>query len=122
MKKKLVLFVDDEKDLLKLIETRLMSWGYDVITAPDGEKGLQLLRERKPDLVLLDYLLPGMDGATVCKQIKNDNELKKTPLIFFSASPHLLSLEVLHSTKADDYIVKPFDPTELHEKIKHFIG
>jgi len=119
---KTILIVDDEPDVLKLAEIRLRKWGYEIITASDGQNGLELIRNQKPDLVLLDLRLPNMDGVEVCRQVKNDKELKHITVILFTATEDMAVATMAKEHGADDYIVKPYEPEELLEKVKRFIG
>ena len=118
---KKILVVDDEPDILKLTVVRLESLGYDVLVAETGEKALEVLKEETPDLILLDLLLPKMQGDAVCKKLKADPELKHIPIILFTASAVRVPAKV-GEIGADDFIVKPFEPDELLFKIKKFIG
>jgi two-component system, OmpR family, alkaline phosphatase synthesis response regulator PhoP len=120
---KKVLIVDDEPELLDFAATRVKSFGYDVITAVDGENALTILKKTIPDLILLDVMMPGRDGYEICNEIKSDPRLSKIPIILFTAKPQ--QKERLKSNyefiAADDYILKPYEPEDLLEKIKKFI-
>ena len=83
---KKILIVDDEPDILKIVTYRLGKAGYEIIAAADGQKGLDLIKEQKPDLVLLDLRLPVLDGDEVCKQVKADDKLKDIPVILLTAT------------------------------------
>ena len=85
MSKQTILVVDDEKDLLDLIEYNLRKEGYDVLKADDGEKGIEIAREQKPDLVLLDIMMPKMDGVEVCRHLRSKPEFDKTVIAFLTA-------------------------------------
>jgi two-component system alkaline phosphatase synthesis response regulator PhoP len=115
---KKILVVDDEPDIRKLTSLRLKLSGYDALTAADGQEALDLIRQHKPDLVLLDLLLPVIGGSEVCKQIKEDEELKHTPVILFTARSDTMTAEKAKQLGADDYMTKPFDPEEMLNKIK----
>lgn len=119
--KKRILLVEDEPDILKITAFRLKKAGYEVITAMDGEKGLELAEKEMPGLILLDLGLPVMDGYEVCRRLKADEKLKKIPVVVFSASTDKVK-EATEQIGADDYIVKPFEPEGLWEKVKKFIG
>lgn len=120
--KKLLLIIDDEEDFIQMQMARLSKSGYAVMSADDGEKGLDLMSQNRPDLIILDYLMPGLDGAEVCKRVKSSEELKTIPVIFMTASPQFLTPEKLQLTQVDDYLVKPFRSSELLAKIKRYIG
>ncbi len=119
MKKK-ILIIDDEPDILKVTFARLKVSGYDVITAASAEEGFKLIGKDKPDLILLDLILPGMQGEDLCKVVKSDKELSKIPVLLFTATVDDIYIKAKLSC-ADDYILKPFDPDELLAKIKKLI-
>ena len=115
-----ILVVEDEMDMRKMLEVRLAARGHEVILVPTAEEALPIMKAQKPDLVLLDLYLPGMDGTELCDIIKADEELKMIPVIFISANP----LDIEKKTeehKADGCIQKPFDPEDLISEIeRHF--
>jgi DNA-binding response OmpR family regulator len=116
-----ILLVDDELDLAVVTKRRLESAGYEVLTAETGEDALAFLQKDIPHLILLDLLLPIMQGEEVCKRIKCDANLKHVPVILFTASSSDIP-KVAKEVGADDYIVKPFEPEELLGKVRKFIG
>ena len=118
---KKILVVDDEPIILKVVTFRLQKMGYDIVTAIDGLEAVEVTKKEKPDLIILDVVLPGMNGLEVCKTIKKDDKLKNTPIILLTASLENLE-EKAKECNADDYSLKPFDPEVLMEKIKKFIG
>jgi DNA-binding response OmpR family regulator len=118
---KKVLIIEDEPDILSVTSFRLKKAGYEVLTVTDGQKALDFLKQNRPDLVLLDLVLPVVSGEEVCSYIKKDERLSNTPVILFTASV----LDVDSKVKvygADDFIMKPFEPQVLLEKIKRLIG
>ena len=119
MSKKLVLAIDDEKDILKLLQYNLERDGYQVITAKSGEEGLEAARSKKPDLILLDLMLPGMDGLEVCKILRSNKETKNVPILMLTAKSseveQILGLEL----GANDYITKPFSVKVLSARVKN---
>jgi len=119
--KKKILIVDDEPDILKLTSLRLRKLGYHVLTAVNGQEGLESIRVEKPDLVLLDLILPIMSGADVCRKTKNDEKLKHIPIILFTASGDTITAEKAKKLGADDYMVKPFNPKELMNKVERML-
>jgi two-component system alkaline phosphatase synthesis response regulator PhoP len=122
MAKKKILVVDNEPDILKIVTFRLGKMGYEVLTAADGQEGLDLIREKKPNLVLLDLRLPVLDGNEVCKQVKSDEKLKKIPIILLTATDSIgKNAEKAKELGANDYMMKPFDLDKLVEKIKKYI-
>ncbi len=113
-----ILVVEDEPGIQEVLKFNLSQHGHDVIVAGDGEDAINLLRGALPDLILLDWMLPGMSGVDVAKRIRADGRLKNIPLIMLTARADerdkILGLE----TGADDYITKPFSPRELMARIK----
>jgi CheY-like chemotaxis protein len=123
MDKKKILVVDDEPDILKVTSIRLKKLGYNVLTAVDGKEALDTMRSENPDLVLLDLVMPFMNGAEVCEQIKNDKTLKHIPIILFTASGNgAMTAEQIKKIGADDYIIKPFEPEELTGKLEEILA
>lgn len=115
--KKTILVVDDEQDLLDLIEYNLKQEGYQVLRAENGEDGITLAREERPNLVLLDIMMPEMDGIEVCRRMREDKELKLIPIIFLTArSDEKTEIEGL-DMGADDYITKPISTSKLISRI-----
>ena len=119
---KKILVVDDEPDLLKVASFRLRKLGYEIIEATDGAKAMELIQEHRPHLILLDLRLPIMDGWEVCRRVKADDQLKNIPIIILTASAGALNSEITKELKAEDLLVKPFEPDVLLEKIKKYIG
>ena len=120
---KKILVVDDEPDMLDLSTVRLKKIGYEIIEAVDAEEAIDIIRKTPPDLILLDLLLPKMQGDELCKKLKSDDKYKNIPIILFTASAIRPSLpENIKAIGADDCILKPFDRKELLEKVKKFIG
>ena len=123
MDKKKILVIDDEPDILRVTSIRLKKLGYNVLTAVNGKQGLDTIRREKPDLVLLDLVMPFMNGAEVCEQIKNDKVLKHTPIILFTASGSAaITDEKIKKFGADDYIIKPFEPEEFRAKVEKILA
>lgn len=110
-----ILVVDDEKEIAELIEIYLVSDGYKVHKAYTADKGFEILESMKIDLVLLDIMMPGMDGLTMCKKIREVNNI---PIIMISAKSADLDKILGLSTGADDYVTKPFNPLELTARVK----
>lgn len=120
---KKILVIDDEADLRKMVVARLEKAGYHVIPAVDGKTGLEKMRTENPDVVLLDLMMPGVDGYEVCRQKAGDPELKKIPVILFTAIMSSKPLnEIAQELGADDYMAKPFDARKLTEKVRNLIG
>lgn len=121
MDKKKILLVDDEKDLVETVSFRLEAFGYKVIPAYDGKEALEKAKKDKPDLIILDLMLPKIDGYKVCRMLKFDEKYKNTPVIMFSARAQDSDKELGRQVGADDYITKPFDAAVLLEKIKSLL-
>ncbi len=118
MSKQIILVVDDEQDLLDLIEYNLRQEGYDVLKAENGKDGIQMAKEHMPDLVLLDIMMPQMDGIEVCDRMREDSTLSHIPIIFLTArSDEKTEIEGLNKG-ADDFITKPISTTKLVSRIK----
>lgn len=117
MSESTILVVDDEKDILELIEYNLKKEGYEVIQASDGQSGIELAREKDPDLILLDIMMPEMDGFEVCDIIRADSRLQNKPVIFLTArSDEQSEIEGLNKG-GDDYITKPISTKKLLSRI-----
>jgi DNA-binding response OmpR family regulator len=121
MLNKKILVVDDEVFLVKAIQIRLKRAGYDVITAYDGLDGLNKAREEKPDLIILDVMLPKKNGYQVCRLLKFDEQYKHIPIIMLTAKGQKTDREWGEKTGADCYITKPFEDAELLSKIKELL-
>lgn len=112
-----IILIEDEVHIANLIKFNLERRGKNVMIAPDAELGLKLIEEQKPDLILLDIMLPGMDGYAACSKIKNDPILKKTPVFMLTALTQSKDIEKAFECGADDYITKPFLINELWNTI-----
>ncbi|MFH1353345.1 MAG: response regulator, partial [bacterium] len=108
-----ILVVDDEENIVELITVNLENAGYTVISAFDGESGLKKALSEMPDLVILDARMPGMDGFSVCKSIKDNPKTKDIPVIFLTAATQKKDYENAKVSGCDYYFPKPFDPLEL---------
>ena len=112
-----ILIVDDTKDILLVVARRLKSWGYEPLTAESGEEGLKIIEAQKPDLVLLDIMMPKMKGRDVCLRMKANPATAHIPVIFLTALGLADHIKAGAEVMAADYIVKPFEPAELKERI-----
>jgi len=116
--KETILIVEDEKDIVKMLEYNLGKEGFKILSARDGETALELVGKEHPDLILLDLMLPGIDGLEVCKALKEEKRTTLIPIIMLTAksqeSDKVIGLEL----GADDYMTKPFSPRELIARIK----
>lgn len=118
MKKERILIVDDEEDIIDVIRFNLEREGYDVISVGTGEKGLDAVERHNPDLIVLDLMLPGIDGIDVCKELKRDPVTKNIPVIMLTAKDSELDIVLGLEFGADDYMTKPFSPKVLTARIK----
>jgi len=112
-RKKKILAVDDVRETLLALKIRLEYAGYEVITAEDGEKGLKLARELKPDLIILDVMLPKIDGFSVCRLLKFDEDYEDIPIIMLTAKGAEKDKETGQQVGADVYLTKPYNSKEL---------
>ena len=118
MKKQKIIVVEDEPDLVDVVTYNLKREGYLVLAAQRGDEGINLIRSERPDLVLLDLMLPGMDGLSICRQMKSDTSLSEIPIIIASAKGEESDVVIGLEMGADDYLAKPFSPRELLARIK----
>ncbi len=120
--KRRILLVDDEADLVFMLEARLKANGYEVLKAYDGETGLETARKENPDLILLDVMMPKMDGYKVCSLLKDDERYAKIPIVLFTAKAGEQTIQASKEAGADDYILKPFEPSILLDKIRELLA
>ena len=118
MTRETVLIVEDEEDILNLLQFNFESAGFDVHTTGDGREGLALARRLKPDIVLLDLMLPGMDGFDICKSLKRDQETAQIPVVMLTARGEEVDRIVGLELGADDYVVKPFSFRDLLLRVR----
>ena len=118
---KRILLVDDEPNILLLLGTRLRSEGFEVITAKDGQTGFEAAKKEKPDLIILDLMLPKMDGYKVCGLLKKDSRYAKIPILMFTARGQEEDQKMGMEVGADAYITKPFVPQTLLSKIQELL-
>jgi two-component system phosphate regulon response regulator PhoB len=113
-----ILVVDDEKEIRELVSYNLTKHGYRVLAVASGEDALREARERPPDLVVLDLMLPGVDGLEVCKRLKNDRRTSHVPVVMLTAKGDEPDVVVGLELGADDYLPKPFSPRVLLARVK----
>lgn len=118
MAKPAILVVEDDVDILRLITYNFKTSGFDVATARDGYEALALARRRVPDLIILDLMLPGLDGLEVCKELKRSEATRKIPVLMLTARAEEVDRIVGLELGADDYVVKPFSPRELILRVR----
>ena len=116
--KKRIILLEDEEDIAALIKLQADISGYILHVEVDGVNGLKAIEREKPDLVVLDIMLPGQNGFDVCRKIKSHPELKKIPIVIISAKSEELDVVLGLELGADDYVAKPFSPKVLFSRIK----
>ena len=122
MAKGRILVVDDEIYIVHILDFSLGMEGYEVLTALDGEQALEKARDEKPDLIVLDIMMPKLDGYETCRRLKADADTKDVPVILLSAKGRNVDQKVGFEVGADDYITKPFSPRKLVERINAILG
>jgi len=121
MPKENILIVDDEEDVLELVRYNLVKEGYTVQTAACGEDALKKVATKLPDLIVLDLMLPGIDGLTICKKLKAESKTQNTPVIMLTAKSEESDVVTGLEIGADDYITKPFSPKVLIARIRRLL-
>ena len=116
-----ILIIDDEDELIKLEKKRLEKNHYDVITASDGVEGIAKAREFKPDLIVLDVMMPNLDGYSFVQELKRDPEIHSIPILVVSAREQLKDIFAIEGIIKDHYLVKPFDGEALIEKVEKIL-
>jgi len=111
------LIVEDEQDIVKLIKYHLEKNGYNTMSTSNGEDALLLTKRERPDLIILDLMLPGIDGLEVCRELKADRELSETAIIMLTARGEERDITLGLEIGADDYVTKPFSPKELVARV-----
>lgn len=120
--KKTILLVEDDTFILEMYATKLLNFGYNVITATDGDEALKTVKSKHPDFILLDLVLPSMDGFDVLKAIKKDPKIKDIPVVLLTNLGERKDVETGLKLGADDYLIKAhFTPSEVIEKIQNLM-
>jgi two-component system alkaline phosphatase synthesis response regulator PhoP len=122
MNKKKILVVDDEADLVETVRFPLEMEGFNVLVSYNGEDALNQARKENPDLILLDLMLPKLDGYKVCRLLKFDERYKHIPILMLTAKTQEKDKLLGKETGADEYITKPFDIDELMKKVKGYLS
>ena len=112
-----ILVIDDEPDILRIVSFLLKNWGFEVLTANNGQEGLNVLENQKPDLILLDASMPKMNGLQMLEMIQDEPEIRDIPVIMLTAHSDQNNIDIAASYGIQDYITKPFEPFELRERI-----
>lgn len=113
-----ILIVDDEEPIQELLKFNLEKEGYEVLLADDGPTALKIIEEKRPDLVILDVMLPGMNGLEVCNQLRQNSNVREIPVIMLTAKAEEIDKVLGLELGADDYLTKPFSPRELLARIR----
>jgi len=119
---KKILIVDDEADIIEILQFVLESNGYECITATDGEEGLKRAKEEKPDLILLDVMMPKINGYKISRLLKYDSKYKNIPILMLTARSQEEDKVLGEETGADEYITKPFKIDYVVDKVKEYLG
>jgi DNA-binding response OmpR family regulator len=117
-----VLVADDDEDILELIVFRLERSGYTVLQARDGAEALELARRSRPDLAVLDVMMPKLDGFDLTRRLREDESTSKMPIILLTARTQEADVERGFDAGADDYLRKPFSPQELRSRVQAILG
>jgi two-component system phosphate regulon response regulator PhoB len=121
MSRERILVVDDEKDILELVRYSLDRNGYQIETATSGEEALAKTRRRIPDLIILDLMLPGIDGLEVCRRLKSDGKTERVPIIMLTAKSEEADVVTGLELGAEDYVTKPFSPRVLTARVRRIL-
>jgi two-component system phosphate regulon response regulator PhoB len=113
-----ILAVDDEEDILELLDYNLSKEGFRVLRVTSGEKALELARTERPDLIVLDLMLPGLDGLAVCKHLKSERETADIPIVMLTAKGEEADIVLGLEMGAEDYVTKPFSPRVLAARVR----
>lgn len=116
-----ILVVDDEPDIVEIIQYNLEKSGFDVIVASDGPVALEKARDETPDLIVLDLMLPGLEGTDVCRILKQDERTRSIPILMLTAKSEEIDRIIGLELGADDYVVKPFSPREIALRIRNIL-
>jgi DNA-binding response OmpR family regulator len=122
MERKKILLVDDSSTVLLMEKMILSKSPYDLVTACDGQDGYDKAMVEKPDLILLDVVMPKMDGFEVCRRLRERQEMRGVPVIMVTTRGELLSVETGYQSGCTDYITKPINGLELLSKVKSYLG
>jgi two-component system alkaline phosphatase synthesis response regulator PhoP len=117
-----VLIVDDDPVVRRMLQLSFESEGFDVLTAGDGIEGLEAMRSGKPNVVVLDIMMPKLDGMKVMRELMSDDELRGTPVILLSAKATSLDIDLGLKAGAADYVTKPCDPIDLVDRVRSLLA
>jgi DNA-binding response OmpR family regulator len=117
-----ILVVDDDADIRDMLRFKLTNSGFEVHAEEDGETGLAAARELKPDLILLDWMMPRLTGPEVCQQLRSEPATERVPVILLTAKAQEADVQRGFAAGADDYIAKPFSPRELLSRVQALLA
>ncbi|MCE9590964.1 MAG: response regulator [Planctomycetes bacterium] len=117
-----ILVVDDETHILHVVSLKLQNAGYEIITAEDGEQGLEMALEHHPDLIITDFQMPYMTGLELCKKLKEHESTRATPALMLTARGFSLAPDHLNQTNIAGVLTKPFSPREILSRVVELIG
>lgn len=120
--KKTVLVVDDDLDTLDIVKIKLEGAGFNVVIVSDGAAAMNSINTSPPDLIILDVMLPKMNGFKIARLLKFDDRFRHIPLFLFTARSQKSDIDLGRDVGADEYVTKPFDPQELLEKVKGYLN
>lgn len=121
MKKK-ILIIEDYAHIVEVLRVRLENAGYEILSAFDGQEGLRCAREEQPDLIILDVMLPKMNGYKLCRLLKFDKKYQHIPIFMLTSRRKHSDRELGEKTGADEYLTKPYEPKELVRLIQHYFA
>lgn len=116
-----ILIIDDDADLLHAVSSLLLKNGYEVEACDDWQKARQAIKEKEPQLILLDVFMKGIDGLAVCQQLRASSITRHIPILIFSGYPHIAE-KAVDDYGADDFLAKPFEVTELLQKVQSILS
>lgn len=117
-----ILVIDDDESMLEIIKSSLNKSGFNAITAVSGQEGLQIAAKTKPDAIILDWMMPEMDGNEVLKNLKNNSDLKSIPVMMLTAKDEINNISESLTLGAKEYIVKPFDLENMVLRLRNMIA
>lgn len=116
------MIVDDEQDIVRPLVFRLEVEGYQIALEPNGQLGYHRAVAERPDIILLDVMMPGIDGVTLCRMLKETEATRDIPIIMVTAKSMMGDVEAAFDAQADDYVSKPYEWAELHQKMRKLLG
>lgn len=120
-KKTRILLIDDDKDLIDSLSLFFMEQGFHVYAAHNGASGEMMAKDKHPDIIVLDVMMPKLDGYNVCKRLKEGPGTSDIPILILSGRTRLSDIDIGFKVHADDYMTKPFSPKRLHKKINNLL-